>query len=183
MFVDWCLHEVECFCVSFRRGFLFSDSFLWGSWHPLFILNYLKLSSFTQSLCSSSPALHPSSKHIHANTHTHTLDSYLPPSTLHLFLLAAPYWKVNKSCGCGRTLSALICLWSCSAWKRPSVCLSKVATRSHMLAVQRQAALWNTQKRSWLQKNPLVLNWDYKLCLKHLNILLCISNLQRQFRL
>lgn len=78
---------------------------------------YLKLSSVTQPLCYSSSALHPSSKHTHANTlHTPTfLQAHSITS------LAAPRWKVNKSCVCSGTLSALICLWSCSTWKRPCV--------------------------------------------------------------
>lgn len=94
-------------CVSALWCFFFWD-------HDIHF-SIWRLPSVTQSLCQPSPALHPSSKHVptqntHSNTHTHTLDPYLSPSTLHLLLLAAPRWKVNKSCGRGGTLKALICL-------------------------------------------------------------------------
>lgn len=87
-----------------------------GSWHPLSILSYPVSHSH-----NATPVL-PSTP----QANTHTLHPYLSLSTLHLLLLAARRWKVNKSCGWGGTLRALICLWSCPVWKRPCVCLCKV---------------------------------------------------------
>lgn len=86
--------------------------FLLGSWHTLF---YLKATQCHTIICASpvqpsTPQANMYPHKTHTQTHTHTLDPYLSPSTLHLLLLAAPRWKVNKSCGRGGTLKALICL-------------------------------------------------------------------------
>lgn len=100
-------------CVVFGCVSLLCDVFSFGIMTYTFLSEGYPVSH--NHLCQPSPALHPSSKHVptqntHSNTHTHTLDPYLSPSTLHLLLLAAPRWKVNKSCGRGGTLKALICL-------------------------------------------------------------------------
>ncbi len=84
--VSWCLPEIwmflcifwGCVCVCFVT------LFIWRPWHPR-----LKLSSVTQSLCYSCPALHPSSKHTHAHTHTHTHTHSGPLPSTHAI---SSYW-------------------------------------------------------------------------------------------